>query len=129
MLPLNDAARGALQSLLRETLLSPGKVRFAWTAVVGPAVERATTVRLEGDTLVVEASSAQWAREVSRSTPVIVRRLQGLLGNHVIRALRIRAAPACSEAGSPKPEVAPAAAASERSEWSRRERGWGPASK
>jgi len=103
--PLNDAARGALQSLLRETPLSPGKVRFAWTAVVGPAVERATTVRLEGDTLVVEASSAQWAREVSRSTPVIVRRLKGLLGNDVIRALRIRAAPTCSEAGSPTPEA------------------------
>ncbi len=129
MQPLNDAARGALQSLLRETPLSPGKVRFAWTAVVGPAVERATTVRLEGDTLVVEASSAQWAREVSRSTPVIVRRLKGLLGNDVIRALRIRAAPTCSEAGSPKPGAAPETAASEGSESSRRERGWGPARK
>ena len=90
LLPLNDAVRGALRSLLRETPISPGKVRFAWTAVVGPALERATTVRLEGDTLVVEATSAQWAREVSRSTPVILRRLQSYLGEDVVRGMSIR---------------------------------------
>jgi predicted nucleic acid-binding Zn ribbon protein len=90
LLPLNDAAYGALRVLLRETSISPGKVCFAWTAIVGPAIERATTVRLEGDTLIVETTSAQWAREVSRSTPVILRRLKGYLGDDVVRGMSVR---------------------------------------
>lgn len=90
MQPLTDAAHGALSSLLREVPTSPGKVRFAWTTIVGPAIDRATTVRLEGETLVVETTSAQWAREVSRSTPVILRRLRSYLGDDVVRGMSVR---------------------------------------
>jgi hypothetical protein len=49
--PLNSALPGALAELLRDAPLSPGKVSFAWRAVVGPGLERETSVRLEGSTL------------------------------------------------------------------------------
>ena len=77
--------RGALRSLLRETPLSPGKVRFAWTAVVGPALERVTAVRLEGDTLLVEADErAVGARGLALDAghPPTA---QELLGDDVVR--------------------------------------------
>ena len=93
MRPLSHALPGALAELLRETPLSPGKVSFAWRAAVGPAMERVTSVRLEGCTLVVDAAGAQWAREVSRSAGVILRRVQTLLGPDVVAGISVRTAP------------------------------------
>jgi hypothetical protein len=70
--------------------LSRGKVEFAWKAAVGPAVQRVTAVRLEGTELIVEAASADWAREVRRATPVIIGRLKTLLGPGVVSQLSVR---------------------------------------
>jgi predicted nucleic acid-binding Zn ribbon protein len=81
---------GAIAALLRDAPLSAGKVTFAWNAAVGPAVQRATSVHLEGGVLLVDASSPQWAREVSRSTPIILRRLQQLLGEHTVVSITVR---------------------------------------
>jgi hypothetical protein len=47
-------------------------------------------VKLEGGVLLVEATSAQWGLEVKRSTPVILSRLQSLLGDGVVSAIFIR---------------------------------------
>jgi predicted nucleic acid-binding Zn ribbon protein len=58
---------------------------------VGPALERVTAVRLEGRVLIVEAASAQWAREVTRSSDVILGRLQTLLGRNSLDAISVRA--------------------------------------
>lgn len=80
----------ALAQLLRDTPISAGKVDFAWKAAVGPAVERATAVKLEGTTLIVDVNSAQWAREMKRSERVILTRLQSLLGADVITTLVVR---------------------------------------
>jgi hypothetical protein len=66
--PIASAVPGAITALLRGLPLSPGKVEFAWAAAVGPALPRVTTVRLEGQVLIVDAASQQWAREVARST-------------------------------------------------------------
>jgi hypothetical protein len=90
MRPLNSAIPGALTELLRDAPLSPGKVTFAWRAAVGPAVERETSVRLVEGTLVVDAASRLWAREVSRSSPIILRRLQTLLGSDVVVGISVR---------------------------------------
>ena len=79
-----------LTELLRNAPLSPGKVEFAWKAAVGTALERATRVRLENGVLLVETSSRQWSREVMRSSPVILRRLQQLLGPEAVRAVQLR---------------------------------------
>jgi hypothetical protein len=88
--PLNSALPGALAELLKDAPLSPGKVSFAWRAAVGPALERETTVRLEGGTLLVDAASAQWAREVRRSSGIILNRLQTLLGPGAVVSISVR---------------------------------------
>jgi hypothetical protein len=90
MRPLTSALPGALTELLRGAPLSPGKVSFAWRAAVGPAVERETSVRLEGATLIVDAASKQWAHEVRRSSSIILTRLQRFLGAEAVSAITVR---------------------------------------
>jgi hypothetical protein len=87
---LTHAIPGALVELLRGAALSDGKVTFAWNAAVGPALERVTTVKLERRILIVEAASAQWSREIQRSSGVILARLQSLLGKDTVLKLEVR---------------------------------------
>ena len=81
---------GALVELLRRQPLSPGKVQFAWGLAVGPAVQRATSVRLESGKLLVDAVDAQWSREIRRSTGVILPRLRSMLGPDAVSAIEVR---------------------------------------
>ena len=90
MRPLSNAVPGALATLLSQAPLSSGKTSFAWRVAVGPALERVTSVRLDGRTLVVEAATAQWAREVTRLSAVILERMQALLGSDAIDAISVR---------------------------------------
>lgn len=90
MQPIQQAMPGALAELLRGTPLSQGKVGFAWRAAVGSAVGKVTTVRLEGRLLLVDAASTAWAREVERSTPVILKRLRTLLGDDTPTTITVR---------------------------------------
>jgi predicted nucleic acid-binding Zn ribbon protein len=90
MRPLAHAVPGALIELLRGAPLSDGKVTFAWNAAVGPALERVTAVKLERGVLLVDAASAQWSREIQRSSGVILARLQALLGKDTVRKLEVR---------------------------------------
>ena len=92
MRPLSHVAPHALLALLRDAPLSSGKVGFAWRVAVGPAVERATDVRLEGRVLIVDTTSAQWSREVMRSSPVILKRLRELLGDDAVERIEVRRA-------------------------------------
>jgi hypothetical protein len=86
MEPLNSVMDAVLPALLARTPLTPEKVRFAWRVSVGPAIDRATTVRLAGATLVV-AGQPQWLKEIQRAETLIVRRLQRVLGDSVVRTL------------------------------------------
>jgi predicted nucleic acid-binding Zn ribbon protein len=88
--PIIHAVPGALAELLRGAPLSPGKVDFAWKAAVGPALQRTTSVRLEGTQLLVDAATAQWAREIRRSSRVILSRLQLLLGQDAVTEITVR---------------------------------------
>lgn len=90
MRPLTSALPGALAELLRGTPLSAGKVAFAWRAAVGPALERETSVRLEKGTLLVDATTKQWALEIRRSSSIILTRLQNLLGSDAVSAISVR---------------------------------------
>jgi hypothetical protein len=90
MKQLHTAVPGAIADLLRQAPLSPGKVDFAWKAAVGPTLQRATHVRLEGDVLLVDTTSVQWGREVMRSSPVILRRLREFLGAGTVTAIHVR---------------------------------------
>ena len=84
---------GALAELLSATPLSPGKVEFTWKLAVGPALQRATSVRLEGTRLLVDAAGAHWAREVTRGAPLILPRLQSLLGKETVSSIEVRSRP------------------------------------
>ena len=83
---------GALVELLRDAPLSDGKVTFAWKTAVGPAIGRVTNVKLERRVLLVETASVVWSREVMRSSPVILKRLQSLLGADTVDRLEVRRA-------------------------------------
>jgi len=91
MQSLTHVAPAVLASILRAAPLSPGKVECAWRASVGIALRRATDVRLVDGVLLVDASSAQWAREVRRSSGIILKRLRSLLGDNTVRSLTVRA--------------------------------------
>jgi hypothetical protein len=87
---VSNTVPGAVALLMREAPLSPGKVQCAWSVAVGPAMQRATTVvRLDGGRLFVKAVDPQWAREVRRSSRVILPRLQYLLGTGVVSQLEV----------------------------------------
>ena len=90
MNPLGAVVPGAIVALLRDAPLSAGKVTFAWSAAVGPALQRATSVHLENGVLFVDAASPEWAREVSRSTYIILGRLQQLLGDQTVTQIIVR---------------------------------------
>ena len=90
MKPLTQALPGALAELLRETPLSAGKVNFAWRAAVGSAVGRVTSVRLEDRMLIVDPVDPAWAREITRSSPIILIRLQTLLGADTVTRILVR---------------------------------------
>jgi predicted nucleic acid-binding Zn ribbon protein len=92
MRPLSHIIPNALFRLLQDTPISSGKVGFAWRAAVGPALGRATHVRLEGRVLLVDTTSAQWSREVMRSSPVILGRLCELLGPRIVERIEVRRA-------------------------------------
>jgi predicted nucleic acid-binding Zn ribbon protein len=92
VLPISSGLPGALVELLRGSPLSDGKVTFAWKAAVGPAFDRVTSVKLERRVLLVETASLQWSKEVMRSSPVILRRLQALLGAEVVERIEVRRA-------------------------------------
>jgi len=80
----------ALALLLRDAPASAGKVDFAWKLAVGPAIGRATAVRLEGDVLLVDPVDERWAREIRRSAAMILSRVQALLGETAVRAIDVR---------------------------------------
>ena len=58
--------------------------------IVGAAVERVTSVRLEGRVIIVEPVDQTWAREIARSSPVILTRLQTLLGKETVTRILVR---------------------------------------
>ena len=90
MRPLTQGLPGALAELLRDVPISNGKVEFAWKAAVGVALERVTSVRLEGRVLLVDVPDLIWAREVTRSSGVILTRLQTLLGREAVAEIVVR---------------------------------------
>ncbi len=92
---------GGLRLLLHNAPLSDGKVAFAWRAAVGAAFDRASAVKLQDGTLLVEVSSVQWARELRRSQPIILSRLQAMLGEHTVVRIAVREIPV----GSSQPEI------------------------
>ena len=80
----------ALAQAVRDAPLCPEKVDFAWRSAVGPAMARVSAVRLEDGVLLVEAQTSQWASAIMRASPVILSRLEGMLGPEAVREIRLR---------------------------------------
>ena len=82
MKPVQALMSSAVARLVRPAPLSPEKVAFAWRAAVGPAVSRATRVRLTGllGVLEVTVDDDRFGDELARSVPMILGRVQDLLG-------------------------------------------------
>jgi len=90
MQPIQHVLPAALAEIVRRAPSSPEKIAFAWHAAVGPAIARATVIAIgDGGVLDVRVSTEAWRRELRRSAPVIVDRLEKLLGPGVIAGLKI----------------------------------------
>jgi predicted nucleic acid-binding Zn ribbon protein len=88
--PLNAAAPGVIRTLLARGPMSDGKFEFAWRTAVGPAMERVTKAALREDgTVEVQVDGAAWRKEVRRSQPVILAKLQGLLSDSVVKKVKV----------------------------------------
>jgi hypothetical protein len=90
MRSIGSVVPAALVHLLRAAPLSDGKVSFAWRTAVGPAIGRATSVKLEQGVLTVEVASDEWKRAVAQASPMIVARLRAFLGDETIWRLEIK---------------------------------------
>jgi hypothetical protein len=84
--PLGSLAERVLPALIRNQPLTPEKVQFAWRVSVGAAIDRATRVRLAGATLLV-SGEPKWLKEIDRSQALILKRVQRVLGESVVRTL------------------------------------------
>jgi len=89
MIPVHRFMPDALAAILRKAPLTADKVAFAWRAAVGPAMDKVTTIELQGKVLHVRAKDAAWQREVERSLGIVRSRLESLLGKGVVGDIRV----------------------------------------
>jgi predicted nucleic acid-binding Zn ribbon protein len=88
MIPAHSIIPSVVAEILRRAPMSREKVDFAWRAAVGPAIASVTSVRLDSDRVLhVAATEPHWQREVLRSSPLILARLERLLGPGVVARL------------------------------------------
>ena len=89
MIRAGQVIPAVLAEVIRKAPLTPEKVDFAWKHAVGPALERTTSVRLdEQGVLHVTTADAHWAREVRRSSPLILKRLETMLGASTVQKIK-----------------------------------------
>ena len=90
MEPLHRVLPAAVAAFIRDAPLSPGKIAVAWKTAVGPAIDRATAVRLaEEGVLEVRVADQHWRREIRRSTPLILDRLTAMLAPGTVTTLKV----------------------------------------
>jgi hypothetical protein len=92
MEPVQSLMPGVVARLVRSSPLTPEKIAFAWRAAVGPAVSRATRIRLTGllGVLEVTVEDDRFGDELARSAPVVLRRLQDLLGVDAVYRIELQ---------------------------------------
>lgn len=79
----------ALAAILQRAPLTAEKVAFSWRTAVGPAVDKVTSIELRDGVLYVRAKDAAWQREIERSSALIRSRLDGLLGDRIVRRIQV----------------------------------------
>ena len=84
----NQVIPGVVADIVRKAPLTDDKVAFAWRLAVGPALGKATRVRLADDgTLYVTAESKAWNDSIRASVGMIRSRLAHYLGDDVIKRI------------------------------------------
>ena len=74
--------------VIRKAPMTDDKVAFAWRLAVGPALAKATAVRLAADgTLYVTAESKAWVDSIRASVGLIRSRLAHFLGENAIKRI------------------------------------------
>lgn len=74
-----------LADVIRKAPLTDEKVQFAWRLAVGPAVDKATTVRLAPNgTLYVKTAAPAWNDAIAKSFGLIRSRLAHFLGETAV---------------------------------------------
>ena len=74
--------------IVRKAPLTDEKVSFAWRLAVGPAIGKATTVRLGSNGILhVSAESAAWSDAIGKSLGIIRSRLAHFLGETTVRSI------------------------------------------
>jgi hypothetical protein len=87
----NKVLPAIVAEVVRKAPMTDEKVAFAWRLAVGPAIGKATTVRLGSDgTLHVAAESSAWIDAVHASIGLIRSRLAHLLGDESVKRLACR---------------------------------------
>ena len=88
MIKANQVLPGVVAEVIRKAPLTNEKVAFAWRLAVGPAVAKATTVRLGADgTLYVSTESPAWIDGVRQSIGLIRSRLAHFLGEDAVKRI------------------------------------------
>jgi predicted nucleic acid-binding Zn ribbon protein len=90
MLPIQHFSSRVLADIIRRQPASAARTTFAWQLAVGPALARVTAVDLDGDVLTVRATDKRWAAEIARARPMVLARLQQLLGPEAVQTVRIK---------------------------------------
>ena len=79
---------GVVAEVIRKAPLTDEKVTFAWRLTVGPAMAKATSVRLASDgTLYLRADSPAWLDGVRQSVGLIRSRLAHYLGDDAVKRI------------------------------------------
>jgi hypothetical protein len=74
--------------VIRKAPLTDEKVSFAWRLAVGPAVGKATTVRLGANgTLYVKSQTPAWNDALGKSLGMIRSRLAHFLGETTVKSI------------------------------------------
>jgi hypothetical protein len=90
----NKVLPAIVAEVIRKAPLTDEKVAFAWRLAVGPAVGKATTVRLGANgTLYVRADAAAWNDAIGKSLGLIRSRLAHYLGEDAIQKVDFTSVP------------------------------------
>ena len=88
MIKANQVMPAVVAEVVRKAPLTDDKVTFAWRLAVGPAVDRATRVRLDAQgTLHVAAEAPAWLDGVRQSIGLIRSRLAHYLGEDAVKRI------------------------------------------
>jgi predicted nucleic acid-binding Zn ribbon protein len=85
----NQVMPAVVAEVVRKAPLTDEKVAFAWRLAVGPALGKATRVRLAADgTLYVTADSPAWHDSIRASVGMIRSRLAHYLGEETVKRIQ-----------------------------------------